>query len=92
MVENQHQKITGYRDLTQDEIDLMNEIKQMEENAANLLIDVGLTDCDQVALLSAQRKLTEGFMWLVRSVAQPNSPWPQLALHPEKKEAETESS
>ena len=26
-MENQHRKITGYRDLTQEEIDLMNEIK-----------------------------------------------------------------
>lgn len=26
-MDNQHQKITGYRDLSQDEIDLMNEIK-----------------------------------------------------------------
>lgn len=26
-MDNQHRKITGYRDLSQDEIDLMNEIK-----------------------------------------------------------------
>lgn len=28
-MENQHRKITGYRDLTQDEIDLMNRIKAL---------------------------------------------------------------
>ena len=28
-MENQHQKIKGYRDLTQEEIDLMNRIKQI---------------------------------------------------------------
>lgn len=28
-MDNQHQKITGYRDLTQEEIDLMNEIKAL---------------------------------------------------------------
>jgi len=28
-MENQHQKIKGYRDLAQEEIDLMNEIKAM---------------------------------------------------------------
>ena len=28
-MENQHRKITGYRELNQDEIDLMNEIKAM---------------------------------------------------------------
>lgn len=27
-MENQHQKIKGYRDLTQEEIDLMNEVKE----------------------------------------------------------------
>ena len=27
-MENQHQKIKGYRDLSQEELDLMNEIKQ----------------------------------------------------------------
>ena len=31
MVDNQHQKIKGYRDLTQDEIDLMNEGKALAE-------------------------------------------------------------
>lgn len=30
-MENQHRKITGYRELTQAEIDLMNEIKQKGE-------------------------------------------------------------
>ena len=31
-MENQHQKIKGYRDLTQPEIDLLNEIKSVGEN------------------------------------------------------------
>lgn len=29
-MDNQHQKISGYRDLTQEEIDLMNEAKALE--------------------------------------------------------------
>ena len=29
-MDNQHTKISGYRDLTQEEIDLMNEAKQLE--------------------------------------------------------------
>ncbi|WP_043530458.1 DUF7681 family protein [Litchfieldella xinjiangensis] len=29
-MDNQHKKISGYRDLTQDEIDLMNEAKALE--------------------------------------------------------------
>ncbi|WP_335983626.1 DUF7681 family protein [Acinetobacter haemolyticus] len=31
-MENQHQKIKGYRDLTQEEIDLLNEIKSQGES------------------------------------------------------------
>lgn len=31
-MDNQHQKISGYRDLTQKEIDLMNEAKALEAN------------------------------------------------------------
>ena len=29
-MDNQHQEITGYRELTQDEIDLINEAKELE--------------------------------------------------------------
>lgn len=29
-MDNQHRKISGYRDLTQDEVDLMNEAKALE--------------------------------------------------------------
>lgn len=36
-MENQHRKITGYRDLTQAEIDLMNEIKAMGESVKALV-------------------------------------------------------
>ncbi|MDA0698078.1 MAG: hypothetical protein O2793_16980 [Proteobacteria bacterium] len=36
-MENQHQKIKGYRELSQDEIDLMNEIKQQGEILEKLI-------------------------------------------------------
>jgi len=35
-MENQHRKITGYRELSQEEIDLMNEIKAAGENLRTL--------------------------------------------------------
>ncbi len=35
-MENQHQKIRGYRDLTQDEIDLINEAKELEAQCLSL--------------------------------------------------------
>ena len=39
-MENQHQKIKGYRDLTQNEIDLMNEIKIKGQELSELMSDV----------------------------------------------------
>lgn len=36
-MDNQHQKITGYRDLTQQEIDLMNAIKAKGEELGALM-------------------------------------------------------
>lgn len=36
-MDNQHQKIKGYRELNQDEIDLMNEIKEHGEVTKKLL-------------------------------------------------------
>lgn len=40
MVDNQHRKIQGYRDLSQTEIDLMNKIKQKGLELEQLLDDV----------------------------------------------------
>ena len=39
-MDNQHKKIKGYRDLSQDEINLMNRIKQHAEKTAELLNEV----------------------------------------------------
>lgn len=36
-MENQHQKITGYRELSQEEIDLMNEIKSRGTELGSLV-------------------------------------------------------
>lgn len=87
MVDNQHQKISGYRDLSQEEIDLMNEIKAKASECGEL--------CDKLKRCASQQNipgdpqlprkldgrwvaigtthLQEGFMSLVRSVAQPTT-------------------
>ena len=42
-MENQHKKITGYRDLSQAEIDLMNEVKDLEASGTKTkLVVVGM--------------------------------------------------
>ena len=74
MVENQHRKIAGYRDLTEREIELMNECKA-------LAIVVG-TMCDKLEeaagiddrwLSIARTDLQRGFMELIRSIAKPET-------------------
>jgi hypothetical protein len=74
VVENQHEKITGYRDLSQEEIDLMNEIKalgiQVGELVEKLREFAGL---DQRWVSIGQTNVQLGFMGLVRSVAQPTT-------------------
>lgn len=39
-MENQHRKIKGYRELSKEEIDLMNRIKEHGETTAGLLAEV----------------------------------------------------
>lgn len=40
-MENQHRKISGYRELSQEEIDLMNEIKALGPKIEAVLLKVG---------------------------------------------------
>lgn len=73
-MENQHRKISGYRELTETEIDLMNEIKTKEKELGELLGRITcVPNIDQRCLALARTKLQEGCMWLVRSVARPES-------------------
>jgi uncharacterized protein (UPF0335 family) len=97
-LENQHQKIKGYRELSQEEIDLMNEIKEHGEVTKALLNKINLLRNKECELAEknavtldeelenlkpysasircidlAQDYLQTGQMWLVRSVALPES-------------------
>ena len=77
-MENQHRKITGYRELTQGEIDLMNRIKATEALVADLAADVRGTvpaGEPQRQAAIAVTAFEEAFMRLVRAVAQPATPW-----------------
>lgn len=73
-MDNQHQHIKGYRDLSQQEIDEMNTIKQHAEMIRVLVEGVGAFDgADQRWVSIAKTHLQQGFMALVRSVAKPDS-------------------
>jgi len=75
-MENQHKKISGYRDLSQSEIDAMNSIKALEKDTAQLWQQVReVQGVDQRALALAKTELQTAFMWFVRAVARPESPF-----------------
>ena len=84
---NQHEKIKGYRDLSQDEIDLMNQIKEKADEVGELIHVLEIAQyetknkdseevheyCDQRWLATEKTDLQKGFMSLTRSIAKPES-------------------
>lgn len=58
-MENQHRKIKGYRELSQEEIDLMNRIKQVGSDLLALQAElIGRLDTDaEVKLVNARRSI-----------------------------------
>lgn len=74
-MDNQHQKISGYRDLSQGEIDLMNEIKQKATEVGILCDKLKLPDyfADQRWVAIGTTDLQKGFMSLVRAIAKPTT-------------------
>lgn len=86
-MENQHRKISGYRDLTQAEVDLMNEAKALEAQCLALHKKIEEELASQTTVYEerdrqvraqafrwhsiARTDIETGFMALVRSIAQP---------------------
>lgn len=72
-MDNQHKKIAGYRDLSQAEIDLMNEVKAHEakwNGIVDRLKGMGSTvDQRNVALAATEGE--NAYMRAVRAIAQP---------------------
>lgn len=73
-MDNQHKKIKGYRDLSQEEIDLMNEVKELAVTI-EILVDkiLNTNDIDKRWCSIAKTDLQTGFMALVRSIARPTT-------------------
>ncbi len=72
-MDNQHRKIKGYRELGQEEIDLMNEIKQKGVELGELVttLRAGL-EIDQRWVSIGATDLQTGLMALTRAVAKPD--------------------
>jgi hypothetical protein len=75
VVENQHQKIKGYRDLSETEIADMNAAKMLAEQVGDLCkkFEMERPNVDKRWLAIARTDLQKGFMALVRSIARPET-------------------
>jgi response regulator of citrate/malate metabolism len=72
-MDNQHKKIKGYRDLSQSEIDAMNQIKEKAAEVGELFKDLeNRPELDKRWLAIAKTDLQKGFMAATRSVAKPD--------------------
>lgn len=73
-MENQHRKISGYRELTEHEIALMNQIKKHGEALDDLVKQLRTTTgLDQRWVSIGATDLQKGLMALTRGVAQPTT-------------------
>lgn len=85
-MDNQHRKISGYRELTQQEIDLINKIKaagtlleqiieEVEQTNLSTAIGSVLSEKSEPEMWAHQAKinLKIGLMALTRAVAKPTS-------------------
>lgn len=73
-MKDQHTKINGYRDLSQEEIDLMNEIKAKGVELGELIKKLRSTEgLDQRWISIGATDMQTGLMALTRGVAQPTT-------------------
>ena len=73
-MDNQHRRISGYRELSAEEIDTMNRVKILAAQVGELQAEIaGMGGTDGRATAIAKTDLQTGFMWLVRAIAQPTT-------------------
>lgn len=72
-MENQHRRISGYRELNEEEIAAMNEIKAKGAELGQLIMKMEETslDVDKRWLAIGRTHLQEGLMALTRAIAKP---------------------
>ena len=74
MVDNQHQKITGYRDLTVEEIAMMNEGKSLAVLVGEFVAKLAANkELDQRWVAIGRTDAQTAFMALIRSIARPTT-------------------
>lgn len=71
-MDNQHRQIKGYRELSQEEIDLMNRVKAKGAELGELVNELRSAEgLDQRWISIGATELQQGLMALTRGVAQP---------------------
>lgn len=73
-MKDQHEKIKDYRDLSQEEIKLINEAKELADQCGAFIAKLeAQAGTDKRCLAIGRTNLQQGFMWVICSVAQPAS-------------------
>ena len=73
-MDNQHKKIKGYRDLSQADIDLMNEGKALAEQVGAFVEKLEANEStDKRWVATGKNDLQKGFMATIRGIAQPTT-------------------
>ena len=70
-MENQHRQIKGYRELSQEEIDLMNMVKVKGSEIGELIQKLEEMDTDKRWLEIGKTNIQQGLMAVTRAIAQP---------------------
>lgn len=74
MAKAQESQITGYRELTKEEIALINKGKDLGSSLSAYLDELEKNaDIDQRSVALAKTNLQQGLMWAIRSIAKPES-------------------
>lgn len=68
-------EITGYRELTEGEVAMINLIKDKEGDVASMWSSLSNTEVDRRWMSIAKTHLQEGFTALVRAIARPADPF-----------------
>lgn len=72
-MDNQHRQIKGYRELSAEEIAMMNKIKEMSATVGELVEQLRISSAVNQRWVSiGATDLQQGFMALTRAVAKPD--------------------
>ena len=72
-MDNQHRKIAGYRELSQEDLDLVNLVKAKAEEVGHLLDVLSAKHVDMRWLAIGKTHLQQGFMDVTRAVTMPST-------------------